>query len=93
MRQPSNRFLTSLAATAAVSLMAATVAMAATIVGDASSNVLTGTEQRDLILAGAGDDTVNALGAADLVRTGQGADTVDAGAVETACTAGRAMTA
>jgi Ca2+-binding RTX toxin-like protein len=79
VRQRSNRFLTSLAATAAVSLIATTVAVAATIVGDASSNVLTGTEQRDRILARGGDDTVNALGAADLVRSGEGADTVDAG--------------
>jgi Ca2+-binding RTX toxin-like protein len=79
VRQRSNRFLTFLAATAAVSLVAASVAMAATIVGDASSNVLTGTDQRDRILARAGDDTVNALGAADLVRSGRGADTVDAG--------------
>ncbi len=79
MRQRSNRFVTALAVVAAVSLVAATVAMAATIVGDASSNVLTGTEQRDRILARGGDDTANALGAADLVRSGQGADTVDAG--------------
>jgi hypothetical protein len=71
--------VTALAVVAAVSLVAATVAMAATIVGDASSNVLTGTEQRDRILARGGDDTVNGLGAADLVRSGQGADTVDAG--------------
>ena len=41
MRQRSNRFLTALTATAAVSLMAATAAVAATIIGDPSSNVLT----------------------------------------------------
>jgi Ca2+-binding RTX toxin-like protein len=79
VRQRTNRFLTAVGAFVALSLSAATVVLAATIVGDASSNALTGTDQRDRILARAGDDTVNALGAADLVRTGQGADTVDAG--------------
>jgi Ca2+-binding RTX toxin-like protein len=40
---------------------------------------LTGTDQRDLIRARAGDDTVNALGRADQVRAGYGNDTVDGG--------------
>ena len=79
MRQRSNWLLTVLAVATALSLVAATVAMAARIVGDASSNVLTGTEQRDDIIARAGDDTVNALAAADLIRAGAGADTVNAG--------------
>ena len=47
--------------------------MAATIVGDDGPNMLTGTDQRDVILAKGGDDTVNALAARDLVRAGQGA--------------------
>jgi Ca2+-binding RTX toxin-like protein len=79
MRQRSNRFLTSLAVVAALSLTAATIAMAARIVGDASSNVLTGTDQRDHIVARGGDDTVNALAARDLVRGGEGNDTIDGG--------------
>jgi len=79
VRQRSNSFLTSLAATATVSLMAATVAMAATIVGDASSNVLTGTDQRDQIVGRGGDDTIHALAARDLVRGGAGNDTLDGG--------------
>jgi Ca2+-binding RTX toxin-like protein len=79
MRQRSNRFLTALAAVAAVSLTAATLAMAARIVGDASSNVLTGTDQRDQIVARGGDDTINALAARDLVRGGEGNDTIDGG--------------
>jgi len=79
VRQRSNRFLTILAVATALSLVAATVAMAARIVGDASSNVLTGTDERDHIVARGGDDTVNALAGADLVRAGAGADTVNAG--------------
>ena len=79
MAQRSNRFLTALTAVTAVALLAATAAMAATVVGDASSNVLTGTDERDLILARAGDDTVNALARGDLVRAGRGADTVNGG--------------
>jgi Ca2+-binding RTX toxin-like protein len=79
VRQRSNRFLTALAAVTALSLTAATLAMAARIVGDASSNVLTGTDQRDQIVARGGDDTVNALAARDLVRGGDGNDTIDGG--------------
>jgi Ca2+-binding RTX toxin-like protein len=64
---------------AAVSLMAATAAMAATIVGDASSNVLTGTDQRDRIVARDGDDSVDARAGRDRVHGGEGNDTLNGG--------------
>ncbi len=79
MAQRSNRFLTALTAASAVALVAASVSMAAVVIGDASSNTLTGTDERDIILGRAGDDTINALAAADLVRAGRGSDTVNAG--------------
>ena len=79
MNQRNNRVLISLAGVAAAALSAAAVATAATVIGDSSSNVLTGTDQRDVILARAGDDTVNSLAGRDLVRAGRGADTVNAG--------------
>ena len=77
MAQRTNRFLTVLSAAAAAGLVAATTAMAAVVIGDASSNTLTGTDQPDVILGRAGDDTINALAGADLVRAGRGADTVN----------------
>jgi Ca2+-binding RTX toxin-like protein len=77
--QRTKRFLTAFAALATAALTAATAAMAARVIGDASANVLTGTEQRDHIRARAGDDTVNALAGADFVRAGYGNDTVDGG--------------
>ena len=77
MRQRSNRFLTALTAVVAASLMAATGVMAARIVGDASSNVLTGTDQRDVILGRAGDDMIRALAGGDRVRGGAGDDALN----------------
>ena len=79
MRQRSNRVFAALAVATALSLSAATLAMAAVILGDASSNVLTGTDQRDQIVARGGNDTINALGARDLVRGGRGNDAINAG--------------
>jgi Ca2+-binding RTX toxin-like protein len=79
VKQRSNRFLTALTAVVALSLMAATGVMAARIVGDASSNVLTGTDQPDQIVGRGGDDTIDALAAPDLVRGGRGNDTLDGG--------------
>ena len=66
---------------AALSMLALSVgvASAATIVGDDTDNVLTGTPQADQIDAKGGNDTVTALAGADLVRAGEGNDTVDAG--------------
>jgi len=52
----------------------ATTAMAATVIGDASSNVLTGTDEHDVILGRAGDDTIRALAGPDFVRSGRGAE-------------------
>jgi Ca2+-binding RTX toxin-like protein len=77
--QRSNRFLTAFAGVAAALMVAATGAMAAVVIGNGSSNVLTGTPQRDVMLGRAGDDTINALERADVVRAGPGADTVNAG--------------
>jgi Ca2+-binding RTX toxin-like protein len=77
--QRSNRFLTALIACTAVVLVAASSAMAARVIGNGSSNVLTGTPQHDVMLGRAGDDTINALARADLVRAGAGADLVNGG--------------
>src|SRR5438046_9156833 len=48
--------------------------------GTRNADVLVGTDQRDLILAFAGDDQVSAGGARDIVYAGPGNDTVDGGA-------------
>jgi Ca2+-binding RTX toxin-like protein len=77
--QRSNRFLMALIAAGAVALVAASVAMAATVIGNGSSNALTGTDQRDWMLGRGGDDTIDALAGADVVRAGSGDDTVEAG--------------
>ena len=47
MNQRSNRFLLGLTAVLALSLMVATLAMAARIIGDEGPNVLVGTEGHD----------------------------------------------
>jgi RTX calcium-binding nonapeptide repeat (4 copies) len=80
MRQRSNRVWVALLVGAAFSLVMATVAMAATIVGDDGPNTLTGTPRGDLVRAKGGDDTVSSLGGRDFVVAGDGNDAVDAGA-------------
>ena len=79
MRQRSSTFLVGLAAIAALSLASATVAMAATMIGDGGPNELVGSERHDRILARGGDDTVQALGGPDLVHAGAGNDSSDGG--------------
>jgi len=79
MNQRSNRSLLGLLAAAALTLVFASVAMAATIVGDNGPNDLTGTDQRDRIVARGGDDTVDARAGRDRVHAGAGDDTVDGG--------------
>ena len=48
----------------------------ATIVGSGKDDVLTGTEQADVIWTGAGNDRVDALGGDDLVCLGEATDYV-----------------
>ena len=72
MRQRSNRVWVALLVGAAFSLLLATVAMAATIVGDDGPNTLNGTSRGDLVRAKGGDDTVNSLGGRDFVIAGDG---------------------
>ena len=79
MRQRSSTFRVGLAAIAALSLASATVAMAATMIGDGGPNELVGSERHDRILARGGDDTVQALGGPDLVHAGAGNDSSDGG--------------
>ena len=68
-------------ALAAVSLLTAALAIAATtpINGTKGPDTLTGTDARDRILAGPGNDTVDAKDGRDHVRGGRGDDTVEAG--------------
>jgi Ca2+-binding RTX toxin-like protein len=67
-----NRALFALALVAALCFVSTATAMAARVVGDGGSNTLTGTNHRDLIIARAGDDTIDALAGADLVIGGAG---------------------
>jgi hypothetical protein len=50
--------------------------VSATIVGSAKDDVITGTEQADVIWTGAGNDHVEALGGDDLVCVGEATDYV-----------------
>ena len=58
-----NRAILAFAGVAALCLISAATAMAARVVGDGGSNTLTGTDQRDRIVAKAGDDTIDAADA------------------------------
>ncbi len=51
----------------------------ATIVGDASSEVLNGTNGDDVIWAGDGDDTINGRGGNDIICGGNGNDVINGG--------------
>ena len=51
----------------------------ATMLGDASTNTLTGTSGNDVILSGGGNDTVSASGGKDAICAGDGNDKVNAG--------------
>src|SRR3954466_11185520 len=62
LRQRSNTILLALAAGLAVSLIAAALAMAASIVGTVGKDKLTGTPDADTIKALAGNDRVRSLG-------------------------------
>lgn len=48
----------------------------ATIVGNARANSITGTPQRDVVVARGGNDTIRGLGGNDVICGGDGADTI-----------------
>ena len=48
----------------------------ATIVGNARANQITGTPQRDVVVARGGNDTIRGLGGNDVICGGDGADTI-----------------
>jgi Ca2+-binding RTX toxin-like protein len=48
----------------------------ATIVGNDKANAITGTPQRDVVVARGGNDTIRGLGGNDVICGGEGADTI-----------------
>lgn len=66
-------------ATAAAAAKPSCAGLKATIVGNAKANRIKGTPRRDVIVAGAGNDTIRGLGGNDVVCGGEGADKIYGG--------------
>ena len=80
MTRKTRRTAFGVVALAALSLLTAALAMAAPpIKGTDGPDSLTGTDQRDRIVAGPGADTVDAKAGRDRVQAGSGNDIVEAG--------------